>query len=67
MANKQSKYNSLEELRQAQREQSRKWYLNNRDKRLQSMKDYYQRTKASKDKDNNQGGYWYGNVKYDGK
>lgn len=53
MANKQSKYNSLEELRQAQREQSRKWYLNNRDKRLQSMKKYYQRTKASKDKDNN--------------
>lgn len=53
MANKQSKYTTLDELRQAQREQSRKWYLNNRDKRLQSMKEYYQRTKASKDKDNN--------------
>ena len=49
---KQSKYNTLEELREAQREQSRKWYLKNREKKLQSMKEYYQRTKADKDNNN---------------
>ena len=47
MAGRPQKYFTLEEIRAAQREQSNRWYNNpkNREKRKQSMRDYYRRKK----------------------
>ena len=57
MAGRPQKYTSLDQIRQAQRESAMKWYNKpeNREKRKQSMRDYYRRKKqeqASKDKAN---------------
>ena len=58
MAGRPQKYTSLDQIRQAQRESAMKWYNKpeNREKRKQSMRDYYYRRKkqeqASKDKAN---------------
>ena len=57
MAGRPTKYHTLEELRQAQRDAANKWYSKpeNRQKRLESMKKYNERMKqekANKDKAN---------------
>ena len=50
MAGRPTKYFTLEELRQAQRNAANKWYSKpeNRQKRLESMKKYNQRKKEEK-------------------
>ena len=50
MAGRPQKYFTLEEVRQAQRESSNRWYNDpeNKEKRKQSMKNYYRRKKAEK-------------------
>ena len=47
MSGKPTKYFSLEEVRQAQRDAANKWYNNpeNKEKRKASMRDYYRRKK----------------------
>ena len=52
MAGRPTKYFTLEELRQAQRDAANKWYskLENRQKRLESMKKYNKRMKEEKAK-----------------
>ena len=57
MAGRPTKYFTLEEVRQAQRESAMKWYnkSENKEKRKASMRDYYRRKKeeqTSKDKAN---------------
>lgn len=47
MAGRKPKYETLEQVREAQREASAKWYSKNRDKRLQQMRDYYNKNKES--------------------
>ena len=53
MAGRPQKYFSLEEIRAAQREQSNRWYNKpeNREKRKQSMRDYYRRKKQEAKKE----------------
>ena len=50
MAGKPQKHFTLEQLRAAQRESAMKWYNDpkNKEKRKQSMKNYYERKKAEK-------------------
>lgn len=50
MSGKPTKYFSLEEVRQAQRDAANKWYNKpeNKEKRKASMRDYYRRKKAEK-------------------
>ena len=52
MAGRPTKYNTLEEVRQAQRDSANKWYNDpkNREKRKASMRDYYRRKKEEKAK-----------------
>lgn len=52
MAGRPQKYTSLDQIRQAQRESAMKWYNKpeNREKRKQSMRDYYRRMKEQKAK-----------------
>ena len=52
MAGRPQKYFTLEEVRQAQRDSANKWYNDpkNKEKRKQSMRDYYQRMKQEKAK-----------------
>ena len=52
MAGRPQKYFTLEEIRAAQREQSNRWYNDpkNREKRKQSMRDYYRRKKQQEAK-----------------
>lgn len=49
MAGRPQKYHTLEEVRQAQRESAAKWYNDpkNKEKRKQSMKNYYERKKKA--------------------
>ena len=47
MANNKSKYNSMEEIRSAQREASSKWYKKNREKKLEYAREYYRKRKAA--------------------
>ena len=52
MAGRPQKYHTLEEVRQAQRDSAMNWYNKpeNREKRKQSMRDYYRRMKEEKAK-----------------
>ena len=47
MAGKPTKYFTLDQVRQAQRDAANKWYNNpeNKEKRKASMRDYYRRKK----------------------
>ena len=49
MANNKSKYNSMEEIRAAQREASAKWYKKNREKKLEYAREYYKKKKAKEE------------------
>ena len=51
MAGRKAKYETLEELRQAQNESSRKWYEAHKEERKARMREYYRRTKAAKEGD----------------
>ena len=53
MAGRPTKYFTLEELRQAQRDAANKWYSKpeNRQKRLESMKKYNERKKQEAKKE----------------
>ena len=50
MAGRPTKYFTLEEIRQSQRDAANKWYNKpeNREKRKASMRDYYRRMKEQK-------------------
>ena len=52
MAGKPTKYFTLEEIRQSQRDAANKWYNDpkNKEKRKASMRDYYRRKKQEKAK-----------------
>ena len=53
MAGRPTKYFTLEELRQSQRDAANKWYNNpeNKEKRKASMRDYYRRKKQEAKKE----------------
>ena len=48
MAGRKPKYETLQELRKAQNEASRKWYEAHREERKAKMREYYRRTKEGK-------------------
>ena len=50
MAGKPTKYFTLEEIRQSQRDAANRWYNDpkNKEKRKASMRDYYRRKKEEK-------------------
>ena len=50
MAGRPTKYFTLEEIRQSQRDAANKWYNDpkNKEKRKASMRDYYRRKKEQK-------------------
>lgn len=52
MAGKPTKYFTLEEIRQSQRDAANRWYNDpkNKEKRKQSMRDYYRRMKKQEAK-----------------
>ena len=52
MSGRPTKYFTLEEVRQAQRDSANKWYNKpeNKEKRKASMRDYYRRKKEQKAK-----------------
>ena len=49
MAGRKPKYETLQELRKAQNEASRKWYEAHKEERKAKMREYYRRTKKSKE------------------
>ena len=49
MAGRKPKYETLQELRKAQNESSRKWYEAHKEERKAKMREYYRRTKKAKE------------------
>ena len=51
MAGRKPKYETLQELRKAQNESSRKWYEAHKEERKAKMREYYRKTKEAKEGD----------------